>query len=83
MNFAFVVAVLVGVCSAGFYDGDPDVTVLSEPEQFVETVLNSASVWVVEFYAPWCTFSHETSPLTVKVVTAKSLLQSTKRQPTA
>lgn len=33
-----------------------DVTILT-PENFENLVLQSKSVWIVQFYAPWCGFS--------------------------
>jgi len=46
------VSLLIGSVS-GFYSGGDSVENL-DPRNFNSKVLNDDSVWVVEFYAPWC-----------------------------
>mmetsp|Transcript_11608 Transcript_11608/g.16793 ORF Transcript_11608/g.16793 Transcript_11608/m.16793 type:complete len:452 (-) Transcript_11608:501-1856(-) len=46
------------LCSSPFcnalYDSTDDVQVFTSASDFKKKVLNSDSVWMVEFYAPWC-----------------------------
>jgi protein disulfide-isomerase A6 len=63
-----VLAVMAaGVC--GFYDAKDDVVVLT-PDNFDKKVLKSKSVWIVEFYAPWCGHCKNLTPEWKKAASA-------------
>lgn len=47
-----LVFALLGQCR-GLYEGDANVVVMTKSSEF-DQVLKSDSVWMVQFYAPWC-----------------------------
>ncbi|KRZ16465.1 Protein disulfide-isomerase A6, partial [Trichinella zimbabwensis] len=60
IDFAMMfIGVLFGVflCTSALYDGSSDVVDLTT-SNFQSKVINSDSVWVVEFYAPWQVCGH-------------------------
>ncbi|XP_043916149.1 protein disulfide-isomerase A6-like [Protopterus annectens] len=51
------------------YDAFDDVVVLN-PSNFDQKVLQSRSIWLVEFYAPWCKFCRNLAPEWKRVAAA-------------
>jgi len=53
----------------GLYSSSDDVIELT-PSNFNREVIQSASLWLVEFYAPWCGHCQRLTPEWKKVATA-------------
>ena len=54
MKFLVGLLILVTVAScAGLYSQNSNVVQLTK-QNFAEQVFGSSSIWLVEFYAPWC-----------------------------
>ena len=61
-NFQILVLFcLTSLMSAGFYDGSSPVQKL-DSSNFKSLVLDSESLWFVEFYAPWCGHCQRLTP---------------------
>jgi len=68
MLYLFGIFVLIAGCS-GLYDGQSDVVELTAAN-FQNKVLESNSVWIVEFYAPWCGHCQSFAPEYAKAAKA-------------
>jgi protein disulfide-isomerase A6 len=64
-----LLAILFAASSCAMYDAKDDVIALT-PETFKKSVLKSKSVWIVEFYAPWCGHCKSLAPEWKKAATA-------------
>ena len=70
-----VLLILQSVLAYGMYDSSDDVIELTD-SNFDRQVVQSDSIWVVEFYAPWCGHCQQLAPEYKK--TAKALKVSFK-----
>eukprot|EP00672_Neobodo_designis_P026219 CAMPEP_0174834246 /NCGR_PEP_ID=MMETSP1114-20130205/4714_1 /TAXON_ID=312471 /ORGANISM="Neobodo designis, Strain CCAP 1951/1" /LENGTH=85 /DNA_ID=CAMNT_0016068151 /DNA_START=37 /DNA_END=290 /DNA_ORIENTATION=+ len=66
---ALVAALLLAQCASAFYTNKDDVVTLT-PDNFAKSVEKSKSVWIVEFYAPWCGHCKNLTPEWKKAATA-------------
>ena len=68
-----LVFLLLALCAAtvraDFYGAADDVVTLT-PDNFAKLVDKSKSVWIVEFYAPWCGHCKRLTPEWKKAATA-------------
>jgi protein disulfide-isomerase A6 len=70
MKLFFIIG--LGICAKsvqGLYDGSSDVVELTS-SNFQSKVIDSDSIWVVEFYAPWCGHCQQLAPEYAKAAKA-------------